>query len=290
MPPTPTTAEMGERHVRHVAEVLGAHTTKASGATATDKADGAHHHDLPFAFRFDGKSTKGQQIAVTLAMVEKICEQAGGERPALPLRWYGNGMLTQVLADWIAVQLVDFAEVLASARAWAEVVRRLNDPLADPGDVAERAMSVRDKDAALQRIAESNESQGDIIGALAEENDQLRERLEAANAWKVTQAQIQPDPRVLGGPAIPGYIPVLPWTVIHQVHTAGTVKNGGVHYDERGYQSTFSAGEVRVERSPGSTNRPRLMVNNVRVPKGAMYVDGVLRVLVCDSNREIEVG
>ena len=77
---------------------------------------------------------------------------------------------------------------------------------------------------------------------------------------------------------------------IHAVHTAGTVKNAGIHYDEHGHQSTFGVAEVRVERSLGSTNRPRLIVNNVRVPKGAMYVDGVLRTLACDSNREIEVG
>jgi hypothetical protein len=282
MPPTPTTQRMGELHEEHTAEVLGGRKTKASGSQWTDPADGAHHHDDLFAFRWDGKSTKGKSISVTIDMLEKIIEQAGGERPALPLRWYGNDALTEVLHDWIAVKDVDFSELLAAAKAWAKVLRRLNNPGADPGEVAEMALSARDKETALGRLSEELE-------LLQAEMGPLRTRLGQAEEWKVAHLQVQAG-GIENTPAVPGYIPMLPWTVIHSVHTAGTVKNSGLDYNAQGHQRTFDVESVRVERSPNSANRPRLIVNDLRVMRGALYVDGVLRTLVCRDNREIEVG
>lgn len=271
MPPIPTTQRMGELHEQHVARALVGLKTRASGA-GVDKGDGAHHHDDPFAFRWDAKSTKGKQIAITLAMIEKICEQAGGERPAIPLRWYGNEALTEVLEDWIAVKLVDFSELLTAAQEGQEWMERCDQALREGyerGQERDRLQEQLD----LQRA----------------EMAPLRTRLAQAEEWKETQVQVQAG-AVANTPAVPGYVPMLPWTVVHAVHTAGTVKHSGIHYDDMGHQQTFDVGEVRVERSPNSANRPRLIVNTVRVAQGALYVDGVLRALVCSSNREIEVG
>lgn len=256
MPPTPTTTDMGHRHEAAVAEALGMAMTRGSGNGA-DKGDAAHHHDLPFAFRIDAKSTKGKQIAVTLAMLEKLREQAGGERPALPLRWYANEALTKVAEDWIAVTLADFSELIADARETAAL--------------REQVKSLRAANASLEAY---NVQAGEIIS---------RQRREL-------ETPLAPS----GGPAqslaTPGFVPHLPWTIVHSVHSGGTVKNAGLHYAEDGIQTTFAVSTVVVERSLGSSNRPKLMVNGTQVREGALYVDGIVRVVASRQNRDIEMG
>lgn len=252
MPPTPTTTDMGHRHEADVAEALGMVMTRGSGSGA-DKGDAAHHHDLPFAFRIDAKSTKGKQIAVTLQMLAKLREQAGGERPALPLRWYANEALTKVAEDWIAVTLADFSELVAEARETAAL--------------REQVKSLHAANASLEAY---NVQAGEII-------TRQRQELEA------------PQPAA-PAPVVPGYIPRLPWTIIHIVNTPGGPQYAGFHYDAQGHQQTFDIFSVRVERSLGSSNRPRLIVNDTRVSHGAVYVDGKAETLACESNPEIEVG
>src|SRR5690348_13915581 len=162
MPPTPPTQQMGERHEKDVAEALGMVTTPGSG-NGKDKGDAHHHHDTPFAFRMDAKSTKGKQIAVTLAMLEKLREQAGGERPALPLRWYANEALTKVAEDWIAVTLMDFSELVADARDWAALLARLalawpvDSPPITGGEVATLVLEWRDRMGAAEQAVDGAE-------------------------------------------------------------------------------------------------------------------------------------
>lgn len=260
MPPTPTTQQMGERHEKDVAEVLGGTMTRGSG-NGIDKGDGAHHHDAAFAFRWDAKSTKGKQIAVTAAMLEKIIEQAGGERPALPLRWYGNEMLTKVLHDWIAVKLADFSELLADARETAAL--------------REQVKSLRAANASLEAY---NTQAGEIIS-------RQRRELETPGPVVLPLGD-SPAP----APVVPGYLPRLPWTIIHIVNTPGGPQYSGFHYDAQGHQQTFDIFSVRVERSLGSSNRPRLIVNDTRVSHGTVYVDGKTETLACESDPGIEVG
>lgn len=255
MPPTPTTTDMGHRHEADVAEALGMGMTRGSGSGA-DKGDAAHHHDLPFAFRADCKSTKGKQIAVTLAMLEKLREQAGGERPALPLRWYANEALTKVAEDWVAITLADISELIADARETAAL--------------REQVKSLRTANASLEAY---NVQAGEIIS---------RQRRELQ-----TPLAANPGQQAL---ATPGFVPKLPWTIIHTVHTDSGAKNAGLYYDVMGMQTTVDVRSVRVERSLGGSNRPRLIVNDTKVTEGALYVDGKVRVVVSASDRSIEMG
>lgn len=302
MPPTPTTTDMGHRHEADVAEALGMAMTRGSGNGA-DKGDAAHHHDLPFAFRIDAKSTKGKQIAVTLAMLAKLREQAGGERPALPLRWYANEALTKVAEDWIAVTLADFSELIADARDWAALVHRLalawpaESPPITGDQVAALVLEWRDR----MNKAERSDAGGELA-RLQEEVKSLRAANASLTAYnqqageiiglqrREVETPLAPSGSGAQALATPGFVPHLPWTIVHSVHSGGTVKNAGLHYAEDGIQTTFAVSTVVVERSLGSSNRPKLMVNGTQVREGALYVDGIVRVVASRQNRDIEMG
>lgn len=111
---------MGELHEIYLAEIFGGRKSRGSGNQWDDPADGRNDHTTtPFAFAWDGKSTTGTSITITEAMIEKIRDQAGGERPAIGLRWYGNQALTLVDEDWVLITAADMEELLAEARASA---------------------------------------------------------------------------------------------------------------------------------------------------------------------------
>lgn len=111
-----TTRDMSDRHEQDLAERLGGRRTRGSGNQFNDQMDGRHHRfEEDFALAWDGKSTRGKSIGVSLAMWEKAVEQAGGERAALALRWYLNERLTETV-DLMAVSLDDFEELLTMAR------------------------------------------------------------------------------------------------------------------------------------------------------------------------------
>lgn len=272
MPPTPTTQRMGELHEIYLAEVFGGTKTKASGSQWTDPGDGANHHDDPFAFRWDGKSTKGRQIAITMEMVEKIIEQGGSERPALAFRWYGNEALTRVLHDWVACKAVDFSELLAAARESEGLRTELAGVRAAYEAVSQRMDELETLREALQRST--------IVPP--------------ANMSPEGPAAVSASPGGSGGtssiPAVPAYIPMLPWTIVHQVHLPSRVANSGVQYDAQGHQQTFTVDTVIIERALDSSNRPRLIINGARTPQGDLYVDGRLHTRVAVTRPDLEVG
>jgi len=112
--------EMSRRQEETLAKVTGGRKTKGSGSQWTDQTDVRDNRlDVEFAFATECKSTGGQSIAVDRKMLAKVIEQAGGERPALALRIYANDRY-DVLYDWVAVPLADFAEM----------VEKLNHPAA----------------------------------------------------------------------------------------------------------------------------------------------------------------
>lgn len=105
-------SRMGRVHEEFLVKILGGRKTKASGSQWTDQMDGRHgRHLQEFAFAWDGKSTLAKSIGVTRAMWEKAKEQAGGERPMLPLRFYNTEKL-DVGLDLVVIDLNDFAEML----------------------------------------------------------------------------------------------------------------------------------------------------------------------------------
>jgi hypothetical protein len=118
--------DMGEAHEKFLADLLGGHQTRGSGNQWQNPADGrTSRMHVPFAFAWDGKSTMHKSSTVSLAMWDKIREQAGGERPMLALRFYcDENQKLDVLRDLVVVDAHDFAELLADSDRLREIARK----------------------------------------------------------------------------------------------------------------------------------------------------------------------
>jgi hypothetical protein len=265
MPPKPPTQQMGEKHEEYLAEVNAGRKTMASGSKWADPGDGRNAHDLPYAFAWDGKSTHGKSITVTLDMIAKIREQALGELPQIGLRWYATEDLRNVHEDWVAVPGDSWQEILASARAWVVLEVSLGNVSRD--DVAALIRKAATADQLTEGLADAHASllrAGEQLAVQARELAVLRER--------------QAAPKELAQ-----WVPRLPWTVVHRA--TGTA----VEYAADGTQRSYTSGEVRVERS--MNDRPRLFVNAVQLRNADLYgADGTLQARVCQDDPSIEVG
>lgn len=111
-----TTRNMSDAHEVDLVEAFGGRRTRGSGNQFNNPMDGRlNRYTDDLAFAWDGKSTLGKSISVTLEMWRKACEQALGERPMLALRWYATERLRLAL-DLIVVSKDDFVELLDLAR------------------------------------------------------------------------------------------------------------------------------------------------------------------------------
>jgi len=107
---------MSQAHERDINERLGARGTKGSGSQWHDQMDGRQHRGaLRFAFAVDGKATRGESIGVGRRMWAKAVLQAGGERPALALRFYRDDRLKHYDPDLVTISMDDFEELLDAA-------------------------------------------------------------------------------------------------------------------------------------------------------------------------------
>ena len=107
--------KMSQVHEAFLVKMLGGRKTKASGSQWQDQMDGRHaRREQEFAFAWDGKSTFAKSIGLTRVMWEKAKEQAHGERPLLPLRFYDTSRL-DVGLDLVVMDLNDFVELLERA-------------------------------------------------------------------------------------------------------------------------------------------------------------------------------
>ena len=114
----PDRNKMAQLHEQYLADLTGGRKSRASGATWQDPADGRDNRiTTEFAFAWDGKSTTTKSITIDLAMLAKLREQAGGERPMLGLRWYGTEDLARISEEWVVINAADFGELLTCARA-----------------------------------------------------------------------------------------------------------------------------------------------------------------------------
>lgn len=288
MPPTPPTARMGELHEIYLAEVNAGRKSRASGSQWTDPADGRNAHDEPYALAWDGKSTLGKSISLTLDMLRKIREQALGEIPELGLRWYGTGDLKKVLEDWVALPGDDLKEILSSARTW----RTLADWLLE-GTEGEGLRSSDDEDlAAFLRSAVAAKGMTEKLRAsLKEAHDALMEAGESLAAQRkeldgLRERQERPK-------EMAQWVPRLPWTVVHMQPKdsgwwAGDVVGVAVRYQADGTQVPSMVTSVRVQRS--AVNRPHLFVDNVRVRNADLYnTQGKFALRVCEDDASVEV-
>lgn len=114
---TLTTRKMSDKHEDWLADLLEGRKAKGSGNQWHNPADGRHNsRHQEFAFAWDGKSTLAKSASISLAMWEKIREQALPERPMVPVRFYRNERL-DVALDLVVVDARDFAELLEAANA-----------------------------------------------------------------------------------------------------------------------------------------------------------------------------
>lgn len=113
----PTTRDMSDSHENFLAQIFEGRKSRGSGNQFNDQMDGRNRfHETAFPLAWDGKSTLGKSVGVTMEMWEKAVEQAGAEIPVLALRFYTNDRLTAVGADLVTLSIHDFVEILDSAR------------------------------------------------------------------------------------------------------------------------------------------------------------------------------
>lgn len=111
-----STRKMSDKHEDDLIEQLGGSKAKGSGNQWANPMDGRHNHlTTEYAFAWDAKSTLGKSIGMTREQWDKAVEQAGAERPCMPLRWYEDERL-HIGLDLVVLSLNDFTELLAAAR------------------------------------------------------------------------------------------------------------------------------------------------------------------------------
>jgi hypothetical protein len=280
MPPKPPTQQMGEKHEEYLAKINAGRKTVASGSKWTDPGDGRNAHDLPYTFAWDGKSTHGKSLSVTLDMIAKIREQALGELPQIGLRWYATEDLREVHEDWVAVPGDAWEEILASARAWVTLETALgNIPVEDLQGLILKAGMVDGLRKSLADARDALLDAGEKIGAYELELHALRDIVK--NAGQQPQPQAEQPPQAQ-------WVPRLPWTVVHMIRKEGFTDHAAIHYREDGTQELLSVQSVRVERSV--RDRPKMFLNDVIVRDGDLYVNGALQVRTCADDPRIETG
>ena len=245
---------MARRHEEFLAELFGGRKSRGSGSQWQDQGDGRNNRmtDPEFAFAWDGKSTRGKGITIERTMIAKIREQAGGERPALALRWYDTDDLKVIGEDWVAVPAADFAEMLAGARLAITAEQSLNE------------------------AARISAGARDVIAAHVPGPDEAAAELQ----------RFTPPPRpALSGPYpddLPPPLPVMwPCLVVDGRHvdegSGPRMRSRGYWIGEDGTVTERGVSSVRYDRGMGEL---RLYVNEVRVLCGELYADGQLRVRV----------
>lgn len=333
----PTTREMSDKHEEHCAEAFGGRKHKASGSQWDEQADGSNAHDLPFAFRWDGKATLAKSHTITLDMLAKLREQSHGERPLLPLCWYSSTSL-DFGELWSLVQDDDLTELMEAARETERLRARVAELEGDNPDLVSELRarlaaaehragdmegrydrltvalgSVQEELASAQRQHEIDQAELLEATGIRERNRELEEGLQAAlrdvedmgskmamasgqlqamqEQTDQLRAQVQTQ---AGGPAgvqrvakaIPDYVPGLPWAIINQQDGVVTV----VRYGPDGARTEGIAQTVVVERSFGSGNRPRIILDHLVIPRGSLYVDGHLVATACEDDKSLEFG
>lgn len=111
-----TTRDMSDKHEADLQKWMGdgALVTRGSGNQARSPMDVRQsRHHVPWAFALDGKSTKAASMSFRLEDWFKAEEQAHGEHPGMPVRFYTPRL--QVVKDLILVDLHDFIEMRGEA-------------------------------------------------------------------------------------------------------------------------------------------------------------------------------
>lgn len=286
--------KMADKHEARVAEVLRGRRTKGSGSQWTDQGDGRNDHtEELFAFGWDCKATLAKSHTVTTEMLDKLEEQAQGERPALPLRWYADETLKKS-RDWILVRLDDLAELTEAARASLTLQAEVQIAEREIALMRTDAAAVTDDDVLESLQADVARLEAELAGqahraAMAEE----RERDNREWAENAERRAAEAEQRALSVPQQPSayqpapvspphrnlspMVPQLPWTSVFVFSQDGVQRRTGVSYGQDGYSRFFEVESVRVEPYGQAY---RLFVNDQIVRNGDLWTDGQLTVRV----------
>jgi hypothetical protein len=118
------TGDLSHKHEVDIAEAFNGRISKASGSQWNGPADGRHsRYKTSVAFAWDCKAAMPgtKSISVTRAMLDKIEEQALGERPMIPLRFYSSER-GAIEHDWIALKKDDLQELIERLHQLEEMV------------------------------------------------------------------------------------------------------------------------------------------------------------------------
>ena len=136
------TRDMSDRHESFLASIFKGRVTKGSGSHWSDQMDGKQARGSgETVFVWDGKSTLGKGLTVTVEMWNKAIEQSRAwEVPMLALRWYANERLDKVDLDLAVVRATVLADLQRDANevvALREEIRDLRNRVAaeNPGAV-----------------------------------------------------------------------------------------------------------------------------------------------------------
>lgn len=126
------TGKLSKLHEDDIAEWLEGHSAPASGSQWHDQADGRQNrYKQEFAWAWDCKCAMPgtKSIGVTREMLHKLIEQAHGERPMLPLRFYSSER-GKIDLDWIAVPRAELADVFDRVDQLKARITELEEELA----------------------------------------------------------------------------------------------------------------------------------------------------------------
>lgn len=107
---------MGDHHEAHLVETYGGRRTRGSGSQWRDQTDVRHHrYHEAVAFAFDGKSTRAASMSIKRSDLDKLVEQAHGERPCMAIRFYSDDRL-RFFEDWALLREDDLLELIERSR------------------------------------------------------------------------------------------------------------------------------------------------------------------------------
>jgi hypothetical protein len=266
MPPQtgPDRMKMGEAHEAHIAEVWGGARQRGSGSQWGNPTDVREDRtETEIAVAADGKSTTSQSISIRKADLHKLAEQAGGEIPVMPVRFYADYRL-QDHEDWVLLRERDALAWRAAARAAAEAPEqpeRMTFPEAEPAGLPPGYLMLsQDEHDALVTAARAVAVPPGLVMIDAHELLQLR----AVAAEAVRDRQLPP-----------GYLDIVTVILPGEPPQHAALLEG----------KPYAVRTIRIEDSVSGEHR--LFVNEQQVRNGRLTQNGVVRSLVGQQPPEV---
>jgi hypothetical protein len=123
-------SKMSQKHEGFVAEELGGRKTKASGSQFNDQTDGrGDRYSEHISLAWDCKATHAKSMGISREMLHKLVQQAGGDVPILPIRFYEDTRLRNY-EDWVIIRfatLVEMKEMAEYGYRVKEIVKMVLD-------------------------------------------------------------------------------------------------------------------------------------------------------------------